>query len=73
MVDHEKIKSITNDVYNRFYLAIKNLDLSYESWEKIISLSNEVAGKHNDDRLCKDLLLAYTDEFERASMNGGRK
>jgi len=65
-INHEKIKLITNDVYNKFYRLIKDMDSSDESWKKILEIGREIVKQHNGDRLCKDLVLAYEDEFERS-------
>jgi len=66
MVDHQKIKAITNDIYNQFYLKIKDLDNTNENWELIVKLSDSFAEKYNYDPFCKDLIVAYAEEIDRA-------
>lgn len=63
---HEKIRNITNDVYNKFYLSVKQATGSEEDWNTlIIGQAKEIADKYGGDRFCKDLLLAFENELER--------
>lgn len=65
-VQHEKIRNITNDVYNNFYLSVKHATGSEEDWNTLImGQAKEIADKYRGDRFCKDLLLAFENELER--------
>lgn len=64
--NHEKIRNITNDVYNNFYRSAKNLNGSEDDWDTIItSMSKELEEKYKGDRFCKELLLVFENELER--------
>ena len=63
---HEKIRNITNDVYNNFYISVKHAKGTEEDWKTLImGQAKEIAEKYGGDRFCKDLLLAFENELER--------
>jgi len=63
--NHERIKKITNDVYNGFYLKIKDMKNTDEDWQRSIDLGNEIAVGNSKDEFCKKLILLYLDEVEK--------
>ena len=38
-----------------------------EYWEKVVNESDSIAKKHDNGRLCRDLILAVISELERKS------
>jgi hypothetical protein len=69
MVDHEKIRAVSSDVYNHFYLTIKEMDGT--RWNEIDTLTKEYDAKHNGDEFARDLIRAYVFEWCRCNMEGG--
>lgn len=65
MLDHLKIRDITNDVYNNFYLKVRHLDYSDESWKIRVDMGKELMKKYNNDRLCIDLVNGYLSVMQR--------
>ena len=60
----KKYWELFSDVWNMFRQICK-FNGSEQSWEKIINIGQDIVKKHDDSRLCKDLVLAIEDEFER--------
>jgi len=65
MIDHNKIRNITSDIYNNFYSRVKDLDNSDHSWQIRIDIGTEIMNKYNKDRFCVELVNVYLDEMER--------
>jgi len=65
MNNHERIKKITNDVYNGFYLKVKDMENTDEDWQRLIDLSNELSEKNEKDEFCKKLIMLYESEIDK--------
>jgi hypothetical protein len=63
--NHERIKKITNDVYNGFYLKVKDMENTDEDWQRLIDLSNELSEKNEKDEFCKKLIMLYESEIDK--------
>lgn len=63
MINHEKIRTIQTDIYNHFYLSIKDYPPGEASWKKILAMGSEFADKHQD-RVAEILVLAYENILE---------
>lgn len=70
MVNHEKIRGIQADLYNNFYLKIKNMRQEEESWKTIINLGTKFADKYKNERVAEILVMAYEDIIEAEWENG---
>lgn len=69
MVNHKKIRDISSDIYNHFYLTIKDMDS--KRWNEIDRLTQEYDTKHDGDEFARDLIRAYVFEWCRCNMDGG--
>lgn len=65
MINHGKIRTIQTDIYNNFYLKIKDIEPTEDSWVKIIELGKYFAGKYRNDRIAEILIIAYEDIIEQ--------
>lgn len=61
----EQYKELFTDAW-AFFRRISVLDGSDSSWEKVLRYGSELAQKHGNSRISKDLILAIEDEFERS-------
>ena len=66
MKNHNKIKTIFNDVYNNFYLKIRDMDNTVEDWNKANNLCREIVKKNNNDDFCKILANDILNEIEKS-------
>jgi hypothetical protein len=63
ILSYEQIKNIFNDTYNLFYLKWKDIKTEEEisaMWEK----AKEINRKHNDCKLCRDIMLFLCNNIE---------
>lgn len=65
MINHEKIRTIQTDIYNNFYLKIKDMESTEDSWVKIIERGKYFTGKYRNDRIAEILIIAYEDIIEQ--------
>lgn len=65
MINHGKIRSIQTDIYNNFYLKIKDMEPTEDSWAKIIERGKFFAGKYRNDKIAEILIIAYEDIIEQ--------
>lgn len=49
----------------KFFKKYSDVKSNDSYWEKVVSESGEIAKQYENDRLCRDLLLAALSELER--------
>lgn len=67
MTDNEQLKRVYNEFTTvwRFYKKYADVKSDDEFWESVVSESGQIAKQFDNDRLCRDLLLAALSELER--------
>ena len=69
MATDEELKAVYNIFTDAWKLYKKYADVRSddEYWEKVVNESDSIAKKHDNGRLCRDLILAVISELERKS------
>ncbi|MBD5521219.1 MAG: hypothetical protein HDR03_08380 [Lachnospiraceae bacterium] len=69
MVTDEELKAVYGMFTDAWKLYKKYADVQQEDeyWESLIAEADAIAKKHQNNKLCRDLILAAMSELERKS------
>ena len=74
MTEIEELKliwSFTNDLWQYIKTTLHG-DFSDAYWEKVVNQAGDIAKKHNNHKLVKELLLTYMDYLEDRAKEAGK-
>lgn len=64
-MSHREYRMTVHAICDDFYSQIRGLDGGQESWERVSQLRDEYCARCGDTPLCRELILAVVNEFER--------